>query len=100
VSAKTVTIEQWKFDLDDFCKRLGIPESDAPDLFMVNANPVGVSIAFVHRVSAGESLQWDRSWWSARRFCKRLGLPGGWGSHMVSSWPDLGHKTITLRFAA
>lgn len=95
---RTVRTWQEKFPAAEFCRALGIPEADAPHLLTVHAGPVGVSLQFVHNLSATQSRQWTRTWWSARRFCKRLGLPGAWGRCLVSSGPDAGGTIVELRF--
>lgn len=81
----------------EFCRRLGIPESEAPHLIMVYANVIlGPTVAFCGLLDNGESVQWGRTFWSARQFYKRLGVPREWRSHGVSYGPY--GDTIEMRF--
>jgi hypothetical protein len=97
---KLVSVWRREFPVEEFCRLLGIPGDEGPALFMVYAGPVGVTVKFIRRESESVSRHWERSWWSARRFCKKLGLPGSWGSHMVSSGPDIYRKNVELRFVS
>jgi hypothetical protein len=95
---RTVRTWQENFPLGEFCRRLGIPEDEAPYLLTMYAEVFGVSATFIQPTGEHESEQWDRHWWSKRAFCKALGLPGEWSKSLTNFSVNTYEETVEVRF--